>query len=147
MKLWEQGTGLPLVWKATQTARTCHPFRSRETIHWVALTKTFAQGMIFLRRKGHRPLNGSSIISLETTIAAFPALPLCLCEYPIFFPLFSHWFAPVVAFDVSFFSWPFYDRKTFLWLYMLCVTTLCASSYDKHCQWNESSCWFIVKGI
>lgn len=90
MKLWEQGTGLRLVWKATQTARTCHPFRSRGTIHWVALTKTFAQGMIFLRRKGHRPLNGSSIISLETTIAAFPALPLCLCEYPIFFPLFSH---------------------------------------------------------
>lgn len=79
----EQGTDLPPAWRAMPTVRTCHRFRSKGTTHWAALTRTFAQGMISPRRKGHRPLNGNSITSLGTMIAVFPALPLCLCEYRV----------------------------------------------------------------
>lgn len=69
------------------TVRTCHRFRFRVVTRWAALTRTYALGMIFLRRKGRRPLNGNSIISLGMMIAVSPELPLCLCEYTLFFHL------------------------------------------------------------
>lgn len=75
---FEQDIGLPPVWKATPTAKTCRQFRCRVATHWAAPTKMFVRGMIFPPRKGHHLLNGNSIISLGTTIVAFPAL---LCKY------------------------------------------------------------------
>lgn len=79
----KQGIGLPPVWRATPTARTCRRFRCRVATHWAAPTKMFAREMISPPRRGRRLLSGSSIISLGTTIVAFPALPSCPCEYPL----------------------------------------------------------------
>lgn len=77
----KQGIGLPPVWKATPIARTCRQFRCRVATRWAAPTKMFVRRMIFPPRKERRLLNGSFIISLGTTIVAFPALPSCPCEY------------------------------------------------------------------
>lgn len=114
----KQGIGLPLVWKVTPIARTCRQFRCRVATRWAAPTKMFVRRMIFPPRKEHRLLNGSSIISLGTTIVAFPAHPSCHCEYlsshslhvvrcNIFysvyikcFAYFSYWYYDVIDNDI-----------------------------------------------